>query len=99
MAAHLIPFLGLELLGPLIIWLIKRDEDPFVELHSREALNFQISVLIYAIIVFILVFALVGLLLIPVLILYALVFAIVAAVMAANGEEYRYPLTIRLVRP
>ena len=99
MAAHLIPFLGLELLGPLIIWLIKRGDDPFVELHSREALNFQISVLIYAIIAFILIFALIGLLLIPFVILFAFVFAIVAAVKAANGEEYRYPLTIRLVRP
>ncbi len=98
-AAHLIPLLGLSFLGPLVVWLIKRDEDAFVEEHAREALNFQISVLIYGIISGFLVILIIGILLLIALAIFAFVFAIVAAIKAANGEPYRYPLTIRLVNP
>lgn len=95
-AAHLVPLLGLSLIGPLVIWLIKREEDPFVELHAREALNFQISVLIYGIIMAITIIGIV--LLIP-LAIFAFVAAVIAAVRAANGEPFRYPLSIRLISP
>ena len=47
-AAHILPLLGLPLVGPLIIWVIKHEDDPFVEEHAREALNFWISVFMYA---------------------------------------------------
>lgn len=96
-AAHLIPLLGFGFIGPLIIWLIKRDEDAFVEEHSREALNFQISVLIYGIISGLLILVLIGLLLLPVLVIFWFVASIVAAIKAANGQAFRYPLTIRFV--
>jgi uncharacterized Tic20 family protein len=98
-AAHLIPLLGLSFLGPLIVWLIKRDEDPFVEEHAREALNFQISVLIYAIISGFLVIIVIGIFLLIALAIFAFVVSIIAAIKAANGELYRYPLTIRLINP
>ncbi len=49
-AAHLVPFVSLAIIGPLFVWLIKRDEDDFVEHHAREALNFQLSLLIYGIV-------------------------------------------------
>lgn len=98
-AAHLLPLLGLSLIGPLIIWLIKREEDAFVEEHSREALNFQISVLIYAIISAFLILLIIGIFMLIALAIFAFVAAILAAVKAANGEDFRYPLTIRLVSP
>ena len=101
-AAHLVPllfssFIVLAFLVPLVIWLIKRDEDAYVEYHSREALNFQISILIYAIVSIILVFILIGILLLIALAIFALIFMIVAEVNAAQGKLYRYPLTIRFV--
>lgn len=96
MAAHLVPLLGLSFLGPLIIWLIKREEDAFVEFHAREALNFQISVLIYGIVMAI---TIVGIVLLIPLGIFVFVAAVVAAIRAANSEPFRYPLTIRLIAP
>ena len=100
-AAHLIPLLGLGFIGfiaPLIIWLIKRDEDPYVEEHSREALNFQITILIYVIVGIILLILLIGFLILAAVAIFALIFAIVAGVKAATGKPFRYPLTLRLVK-
>lgn len=101
LGAHLSAFLGawlaLAFLGPLVVWLVKRDEHPFIAMHAKEALNFNISILIYAFVSFILVFLIIG---IPMLIAIGigwLVLTIVAAVKASNGEAYRYPLTIRFV--
>ena len=96
--------IGLSFVGPLIVYLVKKDDHPFVADQGREALNFNLSVLIYSVVgviaTFILVFILIGLLLIPVLIAMGiawLVFVIIAAVKANQGETYRYPLTIRMV--
>ncbi len=101
LAAHLSAFLGawvaLAFLGPLVVWLVKRNEHPFVEVHAREALNF-LSVLLYFIVGVVLAFVLIGFLLLAALGVIWLVFTIIAAVRASNGEPYRYPLTIRLVR-
>ena len=96
-AAHLVPLVGLSFIAPLIIWLIKRDEDAYVEYHAREALNFQISVLIYFVVSFILIIILIGLVLVFVVGLFAFIVMIVAGVKAATGTLYRYPLTIRFV--
>lgn len=97
--AHMLPIVSLPVLGPLFIWMIKRDEDAFVEEHSREALNFQISVAIYLIVSSILMVLIIGFLLIPIVLIGALVFAILASVKASNSEPYRYPLSIRMVKP
>jgi hypothetical protein len=96
-AAQLLPLLGFSFLAPLIIWLIKRDEDPWVGESSREALNFQISIAIYAVVCLILAFILIGIFLAIVLGIFAFVMMIIAGVKAASGELYRYPLTIHLV--
>lgn len=93
-AAHLTPLLGLSFVGPLVVWLIKREEDPFVEVHAREAMNFQISVLIYGIVMAI---TIIGIVLLLPLGIFVFVAAIVAAIKAANGEPFRYPLSIRLI--
>lgn len=98
-AAHVLPLLGLPLVGPLIIWVIKHEDDPFVEEHSREALNFWISVFMYAFISVLLVIVLIGILMLIVLGIFSFVAAIVATIKAASGDEFRYPLTIRLIKP
>jgi len=76
---------------------MKRDRSAFIDEHGREALNFQISVTLYAVVVGALCFVLVGFLLIPVLMGFHIVLMIVASVRASQGESYRYPLTIRLI--
>ncbi len=98
-AAHLLPLVGVYILGALFIWLIKRDGDPFVEFNSREALNFQLSMLIYGLVSALLVIVLIGIVLLLAVGIFSFVLAIVAAVKAANGELYRYPLTMRMVKP
>lgn len=108
MYAHLSALVGLVIgfsfLGPLIIYLVKKDDDPFVRDQAAEALNFNLSVFLYAvvggIVLFVLILLIVGLLLLPLAIaapIAWLVFVIIAAVKANNGEAYRYPLTIRFV--
>jgi uncharacterized Tic20 family protein len=89
--------IGLNWLGPLIVYLVKKDEHPFIADQSREALNFNLSVFIYIIISAILIIVVIGFVLLPVIAIAWLVLTIVAAVRANNGEAYRYPLTLRLV--
>lgn len=103
MLAHLSALSGFvipfgNIIGPLIIWLIKRDEMSFVDDQAKEALNFNISITIYALISAILIVVVVGFLMLAVLGIVWLVFAIVAAVKANEGTAYRYPLTLRLVK-
>jgi len=90
-------FLG-HLLGPLIVWLVKRGDSPEVDAHGKESLNFQISMLIYDAIAAILGIVLIG---IPILIaLWVLntVLVIIASIQASEGKFYRYPITIRLIK-
>ena len=86
-----------NVLGPLVVWLLKKDELPFVADQAKEALNFQLSLTVYTFIAFVLMFFLVGLLAFPVLFVVHIVFSIVAAVQASEGKVYRYPLTIRFL--
>ncbi|MEJ7797293.1 MAG: DUF4870 domain-containing protein [Solirubrobacteraceae bacterium] len=108
LAAHLSAllalFVALPFVGPLVVYLVKKD-NPFVRRHAAEALNFNLSFMIYAVVVgfvtIVLLFVLVGLLLVPVLLAIAVAWIVcicVAAVKAGRGEDYRYPLTIRFVR-
>lgn len=85
-------------LAPLIIWLVKRDQSPFIDHHGKEALNFQITMFIAWSTALVLVFVLIGLLLLPILFVIQIVVPIVAAVGANKGMWYRYPLTLRLLR-
>jgi uncharacterized Tic20 family protein len=82
---------------PLVIMLTKGSTSPFVRRHAVESLNFQISLLVYLVVSVILVFLLVGIFLLMALGVFALVVIVIATVKAANGEDYRYPLCIRLV--
>jgi len=96
LAGFVIPF-G-NLIGPLIVWQVKKDEMPFVADQGKESLNFQITVTIAAIVCFVLMVVLIGALLLPLVGLAALVFVVIAAVKANQGEAYRYPVTLRLIK-
>ena len=95
-AGYVIPF-G-NIIGPLVVWLLKRSEVPAVEAHGKEALNFQISVTIYAIVCILLIFVAIGFFLLIGLGIAALVLVIIASIKASSGELYRYPLTIRFIK-
>lgn len=89
-------------IGPLIIWLINKDNSSksFVTDQAKEALNFQITITIAFIASFILTIVTLGLLFfVPTLVGIAnLVFCILAGIKANNGETYRYPFTLRLIK-
>jgi len=86
-----------HLLGPLIVWLIKRDLSPEIDANGKESLNFQISMLIYDIIAGILCLVLIGIPILIALWIMNTVLVIIASVKTSNGEFYRYPLTIRFL--
>ncbi|KQX98833.1 orotate phosphoribosyltransferase [Rhodanobacter sp. Root480] len=104
MFGHLSALLGLVtagwlcFLGPLVIWLVKKDTMPFAADQAKEALNFNITVMIAAAISWILMFVLIGILLLGVLAVAWLVFTIIAAIKANEGVAYRYPFTLRLIK-
>lgn len=87
-----------SIIAPLIIWQIKKDEFGFVDEHGKEALNFQISILIYALVSGLLCLACIGIVLLPVVFIFDLIFMLIAAVKSNNGEHYHYPLCIRFIK-
>ena len=96
LAGHFFPF-G-NIIAPLVIWLIKKDESAYVNYHGKEALNFQISLAIYFAIAVILAFVLIGFAFLIALWVFGLVMVIVAGVKANEGQYYRYPLTMRFLK-
>lgn len=111
MAAHLSAFLGsfvaIALVGPLVVWLIRRETDGFSEQHAREALNFNVTFLLVLVVggiggtvLAVLTLGLGLVLVVPLLLAVVvgwIVLTILAAVRASEGREYRYPFTIRFV--
>jgi uncharacterized Tic20 family protein len=100
---HLIALVGLLgngigfLVGPLAVWLIKRHDDPLIDEQGKEAVNFQLTMLLALIISVLLFVVLIG---IPMLVVFGLmtvIFPIIAAVKTSNGERYRYPFSIRFI--
>lgn len=103
MFAHLAALVGFvipfgNLIGPLIVWQVKKNEMPFVDDQGKEALNFQITVSLAVIVCLILLVVLIGALLLPIVGITALVLTVIAAIKANGGEAYRYPLTLRLIK-
>ena len=86
------------LLGPLVLWLLKRDVDPFVDEQGKEAVNFQLTMLLAAFVSFVLVLVLIGFVLLLIVAIMMIVFPIIAAIKVSNGEHYRYPLAIRFIK-
>jgi len=97
LAGYLMPCVG-NIIGPLILWQIKKDEYPFVDEQGKEAVNFQISMTLYAIISISLIVIIIGLFLLSAVVVVDLIFLLVAAVKANNGQSYCYPFTIRFVK-
>jgi uncharacterized protein len=96
LVGFLVPVAG-HIVGPLVIWLAKRQDSPEIDAHGKESMNFQISMLIWNVIAGILCLILIG---IPILILLHIlniIFVIVASIQASEGKLYRYPLAIRLI--
>jgi uncharacterized Tic20 family protein len=103
MLAHLTAFSGFliplgSVIGPLIVWLVKRDRLPFVADQGKEALNFNISVLLAGIVCGVLVWIFIGILLGVALFIFWLAMTIIAGIKASEGVLYRYPFTLRLVK-
>ena len=87
-----------NLLGPLLVWLLKRADSPFIDSHGKAALNFQISMTIYIIISIVLILAVIGIFMLIALGVFSIIVTIIAAVRASNGEQYQYPLAIKFIK-
>ena len=104
MLTHLTALSGLigvplgNIIGPLIIWLIKKNEMPFVDDQGKEALNFQITMTIIAAVCFLLVFVLIGIPMLIVVYIADFVLTIIGSIKANDGVAYRYPFTWRLIK-
>jgi uncharacterized Tic20 family protein len=85
-------------LAPLIVWLIKKDQSPFVEDQAKEALNFQITLMIGYVIGGATTMVCIGFVILPVVWLVGLIFGIIGSMAAYKGEAYRYPFNIRLIK-
>lgn len=103
MFCHFAAFLGFifpfgNLLGPLIVWQIKRESDPFVDRQGKEALNFQITVSLAVVVSFLLMLVVIGFFLLGLVSIGALVLTIIAGIKANEGLDYRYPFTWRPIK-
>ncbi len=103
MLIHLSQLIGLfiplaSIVAPLILWQIKKDEDPRIDQHGKEVVNWEISLFIYSVIAGLLCFILIGFLFVPILLLMYVIFAVMGGVKANNGEFWQYPLTIRFLK-
>ena len=97
MLVWLVPIIG-GVVGALVVWQIKRDDDAFIDDQGKEAVNFQISMLLYWAISMALCLTCIGLVLVPIVAVLDVVFALVAAVKAGQGQAYRYPMSIRFIK-
>lgn len=100
--AHLGILVGLiiplgSVLTPLLIWMTQREKSDFVDHHGKEALNFQITMLILMIVGAILAFFKIGFVLVGILAIINFVFSVIAAISANKGDRYKYPYTLRLI--
>ena len=102
MLCHLLAFSGYvipfgHLIGPLVMWLVKKDESAFVDANGKESLNFQITLTIATVVSGILCLLRIGFLLLPVVFVGGIVLTIIASIKANEGKVYRYPVCLRLI--
>jgi uncharacterized Tic20 family protein len=104
MLAHLAAFVGLVLplvgnvLGPLLVWVAKKDESAWVGEQARESLNFNITVMLAGIACALLALIFIGFLLGTALFIAWLVMTLIAAIRASEGVQYHYPISLRLIK-
>lgn len=92
---HFIPF-G-QIIGPLVIWVVKKEESGFIDDQGKQALNFQISMLIYMLLCIPFVFIVIGIFALIALAIINLILVIIAAVNSNSGIKYRYPLALPIL--
>ncbi len=90
-----VPVAGLVV--PILIWQLKKDEMPWLDPHGKNAVNWILSALLYAVICIPLVFVLIGIPLLMILGLLGVIFPVIAGIKANNGEVWKYPLSIRFI--
>lgn len=104
MACHLsgaailtcIPFANV--LGPFIVWMLKRETYPFVDEEGKEAVNFQLTMFIGMVVGYVLTLVFIGWLILLAVVVVDLIFVLIASMKANEGESYRYPLTFRFIQ-
>ena len=87
-----------HILGPLVVWLLKKNRYPFVNDQGKESLNFQLSMTLYAFVAALLIFVNIGAIMLFGLVVGNLILVIIASVKAFNGETFRYPFKIRFIK-
>jgi uncharacterized Tic20 family protein len=104
MICHIIALVGLLgngigfLLGPLIVWLLTKEDHPFIDEQGKESVNFQITMIIIALVSLVLCLLFIGFLLLWAVGIIMVIFPIIGAMKANEGERYRYPLSIRFIK-
>ncbi len=97
LAQFVIPTFG-NVIGPLVIWLIKKDQSEWVNKQGKEALNFQISIAIYTLVSIILIPLIIGIILLIGIGIFWLIMVILATIRVSEGESFKYPLSIRFIK-
>jgi uncharacterized Tic20 family protein len=87
-----------NVIAPLIIWTLKKDEYPHVDDQGKEALNFQISITVYILLSVLLIFVVIGIPLLIIIGLFWLIMTVIGAINANDGNKYRYPFTIKFIK-
>lgn len=103
MLCHLSAFAGFffpfgSIIGPLVFWLSKKDESVWVYINGRNALNFQLSILLYIVLAIPLFFILIGIPIVALLVTLKVICIIIASVRAAKGEPFKYPMVIPFIQ-
>ena len=103
MFCHIGVFVGFiipfgNLIAPLVLWLMKKDEMPFVDYHGKEVVNFQLTMLIAVAVSWLLIFIVIGFLLLAVVGVFVLIVTVIGIVKTSQGAYYRYPLSIRFIK-
>ncbi|MEZ4760507.1 MAG: DUF4870 domain-containing protein [Flavobacteriales bacterium] len=94
--AHILTLVG-GFIAPLVVYLVKKDESPFITQHAKESLNFQITLILAMMASAILIFIFIGFILMFVVGIGSLVLVIMATIKASEGKPYRYPVNIRFI--
>jgi len=98
LAGYVVPIVISSIIVPLIVWQIKKDEHPFVDEHGKEAVNFQISILLYSVICIPFIFICIGIAMLMAVGIFNIVCLLIAAIKANNGEHYRYPICCSFIK-
>ena len=100
--AGLSSYIGIPLghvLVPLVMWIMKHRESAYIDQQGREVLNFQLTITFYLIFSYILIFILIGFVFVALVVGLHIIATIMAAVKIYHGEDFRYPVTFRVIRP